>query len=282
MLNNSPRRDHRGLCTCEEDQMWSYEILGTHIYHLLAAFVLYSVLGWALESTYMSFCNRKLTNRGFGKGPFCPIYGFGGVLGYLILSPLRDKLVELYFLGAILATAFEYLVGVGMIRFLGELWWDYNNKPFNYRGIICLESTVAWGFYAIGIVQFVHDAMYHIIDKVQLQIGTRLIQGILLLVAIDYTVQLIKVFDIDVRSKGEALKERCQALIATRPYLLEKDRGVWLFYAKNQEIYLHGDLAIQHQYAGILVERNQCMCRTGSDRSSQCGASGELHREGDL
>ena len=101
-----------------------------------------------------------------------------------------------------------------MIHFLGELWWDYNNKPFNYRGIICLESTVAWGFYAIGIVQFVHDAMYHIIDKVQLQIGTRLIQGILVLVAIDYTVQLIKVFDIDVRSKGEALKERCRALIA--------------------------------------------------------------------
>ena len=65
--------------------MWNYEILGTDIYHLLAAFVLYSILGWALESTYMSFCNHKLTNRGFGKGPFCPIYGFGGVLGYLIL-----------------------------------------------------------------------------------------------------------------------------------------------------------------------------------------------------
>ena len=58
------------------------------------------------------------------------------------------------------------------------------------------------------------EVMYHIIDRVQLQIGTRLIQGILVLVAIDYTVQLIKVFDIDVRSKGEALKERCQALIA--------------------------------------------------------------------
>ena len=98
MLNNSPRRDHRGLCTFEGDQMWSYEILGTDIYHLLAAFVLYSVLGWALESAYMSLCNRKLTNRGFGKGPFCPIYGFCGVLGYLILSPLRDKLLELYFL----------------------------------------------------------------------------------------------------------------------------------------------------------------------------------------
>ena len=135
MQNNSPRRNHRGLCTYEGNKMWNYEILGTDIYHLLAAFVLYSILGWALESTYMSFCNHKLTNRGFGKGPFCPIYGFGGVLGYLILSPLRGKLVKLYFLGAILATTFEYLVGIGMIRFLGELWWDYNNKPFNYRGL---------------------------------------------------------------------------------------------------------------------------------------------------
>ena len=81
MQNNSPRRNHRGLCTYEGNKMWNYEILGTDIYHLLAAFVLYSILGWALESTYMSFCNHKLTNRGFGKGPFCPIYGFGGALG---------------------------------------------------------------------------------------------------------------------------------------------------------------------------------------------------------
>ena len=78
---------------------------------------------------------------------------------------------------------------------------------------VCLESTVAWGFYAIGIVQFVHDAMYHIIDRVQIQVGIRLIQVILAIVAVDYVVQLIKVFHIDVRSKGEALKERCQALI---------------------------------------------------------------------
>lgn len=101
-----------------------------------------------------------------------------------------------------------------MIRILGELWWDYNNKPFNYRGIICLESTIAWGFYAIGIVQYVHDAMYHIIDSVQIQVGTRIIQAVLTIVAIDYTVQLLKVFHVDVRSKGRELKEHCQALIA--------------------------------------------------------------------
>ena len=188
--------------------MWLAAVEKTFVW-----FLLYSFVGWVWETGLNIVMKRRFVDRGILNGPICPIYGFGGVLGYLILSPLRGKLVKLYFLGAILATTFEYLVGIGMIRFLGELWWDYNNKPFNYRGIICLESTVAWGFYAIGIVQFVHDAMYHIIDRVQIQVGIRLIQVILAIVAVDYVVQLIKVFHIDVRSKGEALKERCQALI---------------------------------------------------------------------
>ena len=87
--------------------MWTREMFGTDVYHLISAFIIYSILGWTVESIYMSFCNRKLTNRGFGKGPFCPIYGFGGVLGYLILSPLSGHYIKLYFAGAVLATAFD-------------------------------------------------------------------------------------------------------------------------------------------------------------------------------
>ena len=64
--------------------MWTKEMFGTDVYHLTAAFIVYSMLGWLVESIYMSFCNKKLTNRGFAKGPFCPIYGFGAVIGYLL------------------------------------------------------------------------------------------------------------------------------------------------------------------------------------------------------
>ena len=112
--------------------MWEMILLGTDLYHLVAAFVIYSMLGWLVESIYMSFCNHKLTNRGFAKSPFCPIYGFGAVFGYLILSPLRKQYVLLYIVGALLATTFEFIVGKVMIRLFGELWWDYNDKPFNY------------------------------------------------------------------------------------------------------------------------------------------------------
>ncbi|MCM1044654.1 MAG: putative ABC transporter permease [Candidatus Gastranaerophilales bacterium] len=194
--------------------MWTKELLGTDVYHLAASFVIYSMLGWLVESIYMSFCNKKLTNRGFAKGPFCPIYGFGAVACYLILGPLKGHYIKIYLLGAILATIFEYIVGKCMIRLLGELWWDYNEKPFNFQGVICLESTVAWGFYAVGIVSFLHGGVYMLIDQVNIGIGIRLVEIILGIVVIDYVFQLLKVFHVDVREQGSRLKERCQSFIA--------------------------------------------------------------------
>ena len=136
--------------------MWTREIFDTDVYHLIAAFIIYSMIGWLVESIYMSFCNKKLTNRGFGRGPFCPIYGFGGVIGYLVLRPLSENLVQLYLAGAVLATLFEFLVGKLMLRLFGEVWWDYNEKPCNYKGIICLESSIAWGFLGIFFFRFLN------------------------------------------------------------------------------------------------------------------------------
>ncbi len=194
--------------------MWTKELLGTDVYHLVAAFVVYSMLGWLLESIYMSWCNRKLTNRGFAKGPFCPIYGFGAVACYLILGPLKGHYIIIYLAGAVLATIFEYIVGRCMIKLLGELWWDYHEKPFNFQGIICLESTIAWGFYAIGVVGFVHEGIYRLIDCVSVDVGIRLVAVILCLVAVDYVIQLLKVFHIDLREQGGRIKDRCLAFMA--------------------------------------------------------------------
>jgi len=181
--------------------MWTKEIFGTDVYHLVGAFAVYSMLGWLLESIYMSFCNRKITNRGFAKGPFCPIYGVGAVTCYLIMGPLKGQYLKIYILGAVLATLFEFLVGKAMIHIFGELWWDYNEKPFNYQGIICLESTVAWGFYALGVVHFVHAFVYRIIDFFEYSVGIRLLCVILGVATVDFMIQLLKALHINVREK---------------------------------------------------------------------------------
>jgi len=95
-----------------------------------------------------------------------------------------------------------------MIKFLGALWWDYNDKPFNYKGIICLESTIAWGFYGIGIVQFLHGALNKWIDSLDSRYVIIAIQIILALVLIDYTYNLLKVFHIDLKEKFRSLFAR--------------------------------------------------------------------------
>ena len=194
--------------------MWTRELMGTDVYHLISAFIIYSMVGWLVESIYMSFCNKKLTNRGFGRGPFCPIYGFGGVLGYLILHTLSKNLIGLYLAGAILATAFEYLVGRVMLKIFGEVWWDYNEKPCNYQGIICLESTVAWGFYAIIIITFLHGKILSVIDRFDMGQGVIACKLILFLVLIDYTIKLMNIFHISLKEKKDRLVDAYQSFRA--------------------------------------------------------------------
>lgn len=193
---------------------WSVTLLGTDIYHLIAAFCVYSILGWMVESIYMSVCNRKLTNRGFAKGPFCPIYGIGASGAYILFEPLRNYPVILYFTGAVTATVFEFLVAKLMLKLFGEVWWDYQEKPFNYQGIICLESTVAWGFYAVGIVYFLHRRVVGFIDLFPRETGIAVISVILTVVLIDYIIQLMKAFKVDVKKSRDALMERCRNFIA--------------------------------------------------------------------
>jgi uncharacterized membrane protein len=195
----------------EGNIVWSKEMFGTDLYHLTAAFIIYSMLGWLVESIYMSLCNRKLTNRGFGRGPFCPIYGFGGVIGYLILHPLRGHLVQLYLVGALLATAFEYLVGRLMLKIFGEVWWDYNEKPCNFQGIICLESTVAWGFYAIIIIVFLHGRIINFIDYCDVLWGVRICMLVLCVVTVDYLFRLYHIFRENLIEYKEKIRDRYQA-----------------------------------------------------------------------
>lgn len=193
--------------------MWTINILNTDLYHLLASFVLYSILGWCVESIYMSLCNKKITNRGFAKSPFCPIYGFGATIGYFLLSPFKGQYLKIYIIGAITATIFEFIVGKGMIFLLGELWWDYNKKILNFQGIICLESTLAWGVYALGIVHILHAQVYRLIDMVDVTVGIRAIRVVLLIVAIDYVIQLLHAFKIDVKAKKDQLRDYYYSLI---------------------------------------------------------------------
>ncbi|MDD3238786.1 MAG: putative ABC transporter permease [Lachnospira sp.] len=117
-------------------------------------FFIYSFCGWCMECVVIRIQLGYWENRGFAKLPFCVIYGFGTYIAFHIFAPIEHNYVLLYIFGCICATAFEYLTAQIMLKLFGEVWWNYEHLPFNYKGILCLESTLAWGLLAIFIFGF--------------------------------------------------------------------------------------------------------------------------------
>lgn len=155
-------------------------------------FIVYSILGWIVETIYMSYCNKKFTNRGFITGPICPIYGVGGILVHTVLKPLEGNWIALFILGMILATTVEFFTAKAMIKLFGSVWWDYSDKPFNYKGILCLESCVVWGLYSIMEFAFLKDLVFMGIGNIPYHIGKLIIRLIFLYYVIDFSYNIIK------------------------------------------------------------------------------------------
>lgn len=166
--------------------MWNLEILGVDLYHILAWLFLYSVMGWIWESSYVSFKERKLVNRGFVTGPVCTIYGVGAVSVYLILKPLEGNLAVLYFGGVVVATLLEYVTAVVMETMFHTSWWDYSNNKFNFQGRICLGSSIAWGFFTLIMFEILQPFVEMIVGLVSEERGQMILTVVMILYAADF------------------------------------------------------------------------------------------------
>lgn len=127
--------------------MLEYSVLDYIFY-----FFFFSFIGWFFESCYCSLRPKKWINRGFMRGPICPIYGTGGLVMLIALVPLRDLTENLYInelaifvAGAILCDVVEFMTSYIMEKLFNARWWDYSNKKFNIQGRICLTHTLYWG-----------------------------------------------------------------------------------------------------------------------------------------
>lgn len=128
-------------------------------------FFFYCFCGWVWESCYVSAKQHHWVNRGFLHGPLLPIYGSGAIIILFVTLPVADNLWLVYILGLLAATALEYVVGAVMERLFKVRYWDYTKQPFNLHGYICLTSSIAWGFFSILLVRFVHPPIDRLLHK---------------------------------------------------------------------------------------------------------------------
>ena len=107
-------------------------------YELLWLFLIYSFLGWVLETVIATVRQRKVVNRGLINGPFCIIYGIGAVLITIWLQELSG--LWLFLFSAVYASVVEWIAGhliqkIGIIQILSGIWMDISAFHFQSSGV---------------------------------------------------------------------------------------------------------------------------------------------------
>lgn len=107
--------------------------------------MIYAVIGWIIEMVVTSSKMKKLANRGFLIGPYCPIYGFGALIMLYVFSKYSYNPVELYIMFVVYASILEYFSSYLMEKTFNARWWDYSQNKFNINGRISLNTSLLFG-----------------------------------------------------------------------------------------------------------------------------------------
>lgn len=150
-------------------------------------FIILAILGWIMEVTLQLVQKHKFSNRGFLIGPYCPIYGCGGVLITLALSNLSGHPVALFSTAILICGVLEYLTSYLMEKIFNARWWDYSNNKFNINGRVCLETIIPFGILGLVLIYLINPFVFDSLSKVP----TNVLNIIAIIVAILFSLDLI-------------------------------------------------------------------------------------------
>lgn len=176
-------------------------------------FYFYCFFGWIFESTFVSLKSKKFVNRGFMRGPFLPIYGSGAIMMLVVSMPFQDNIFLTYIAGCIGATALELVTGVTMEALFKVRYWDYSNQKLNYKGHICLSSTIAWGFLTILMTEIVHRGVEKVIFIIPYTVVAVITVILTVYIIVDFTLSFKAAMDLrDILVGLEKAKEEMERI----------------------------------------------------------------------
>ena len=221
--------------------------------------LIYSCLGWCCEVAFAALKTGKFVNRGFLNGPVCPIYGFGVLSVVLVLEPVKDNLLLLFFGSMVFTSLLEFIAGFAMERIFHDKWWDYSNNPFNIKGYICLEFSIIWGIACVLVVDIIHPIIMKLVNALPHTLGLWLMGALYVLLVTDAVLTLVELLKLPKRFK--AMEELEAAITAVSDAMGENiydsvERGRQRSEAFNEK---HPDIAEKSReyMADMLEKRNE-------------------------
>lgn len=123
------------------------------------SFIAYSFAGFLLETAFALLTGGPPHRKGLLVLPLCPVYGAGACLILAVTAPVRAHPPAVFLLGALAATAVEYLTALYHEKALGVSFWSYDGLPGSLQGRVCLPFSLAWGALSLGLVYQLHPLL---------------------------------------------------------------------------------------------------------------------------
>lgn len=167
-----------------------------NIIYFIDYFLIYSFLGWLLESVYKTIYAKRFINSGFLTGPACPIYGIGALIMYIFLSGYNNNPLHVFVIGFVVLSIWEYIVAWALEKIFNAKYWDYSNNKFNIDGRVCLLNSIFWGVLGVIFIYFIHPFIQEkivMINDILLIILTALFT---VLITVDSIMSIIKLTNI--------------------------------------------------------------------------------------
>lgn len=166
-------------------QKKKFKIFGYSIWRIFAYFIIYSVLGYIIETIFGIITKGTWESRqSFLYGPFCGIYGLGAVIMILSLQYFNQNNNRLFIGGFIVGSLIEYIVSWVGEMILNVKWWDYSNMPLNLNGRICVFFSIFWGLLAIYLMSYINPKVDKLIEWIKSKISIKKLKVITLIVII--------------------------------------------------------------------------------------------------
>ena len=157
-----------------------FTFLGMSIWRVLAYFIIYSILGYIIETLFGAITKGVIESiKSFLYGPFCAIYGLGAVIMIGLLQYFKKNNYTLFFGGFLIGSVVEYLVSLFGEMMLHVKWWDYSNYILNINGRICLLYSIFWGLLTIILIKRINPRIDSFIDFLKIKFPSKLLKILL-------------------------------------------------------------------------------------------------------
>lgn len=166
-------------------------------------FSIYSFLGWVCEVVYCSIPAKKFINRGFLKGPVCPVYGFGAVFVVLIMNLLDINIPILIFLfGGIIASIIEFLADIVLEYVFHTRLWNYSNRKFNIKGRVCLLNSTLFAILSLLLMKLIHPTILNLVNTFSNQTIMIVAYILIAIFTVDISLTVSEVINLNITLKN--------------------------------------------------------------------------------